>query len=74
MKIEVIDHERDTRLLQDVGAWERIGRELRLSDPKRYVALLKVAEDICLIHRDPLGATLPSGFTMFATRDLNDFD
>lgn len=42
-------------LLADDDAWERAGRELRLRDPQRYLAILKIAEDICSIYRNPLG-------------------
>lgn len=70
----MVDHERDARLLADEHAWERIGRELRLCDPKRYVALLKVAEEICGIHRDPLGAPIPMGYLVLASRDRDDLD
>lgn len=46
----------DLTLLVEEGAWERAGEELRRVDPQRYLALLKIVQDIVSIHRDPLGA------------------
>ena len=52
----------------------RIGAELRACDPGRFLALLKVAEDICEIHRDPLGSPIPTGYFMFQSEPERDWD
>lgn len=41
-------------LFVDDEAWERAGRELKECDPQRYLAILKVVEDICSIHKNPM--------------------
>lgn len=46
-------HESDLALLVDDTAWREAGAELRVLDPKRYLALLKVVREILEIHRDP---------------------
>lgn len=66
--------EETARLLGDEGAWERIGCELRRCDLERYVALLKIAEEICSIHRDPLAPPIPSTYLMLARRTDGQFD
>ena len=58
----------DLDLLVDEEAWNRAGEQLRKLDPKRYIAILKVVEDIVSIHRDPLGAGPANGHFVF----LND--
>lgn len=60
-------------LLADGEAWARAGEELRRVDPKRYLAILKVVEDICSIHRDPLGEVVSNGFYVFPTKKDDDF-
>lgn len=70
----MIDRERDERLWRDPSAWERIGRTLRMCDPQRYIALLKIAEDVCAIHHDPLGPVVPSDFHVFSDKDPDQFD
>jgi len=52
-------------LLADEEAWNRAGEELRLVDPHRYLALLKIAQDVCNIHRDPIGAEVADGVFIF---------
>jgi hypothetical protein len=61
-------------VLANDDAWDRIGRELKRCDPKRYLALLKVAEDICSIHRDPLGESIPVGCFVFPKVTQDEFD
>ena len=61
-------------LLADNEAWSRAGEELRRVDPQRYLALLKVAEDICSIHRDPLGEVTAVGFYVFPRSKSDQFD
>lgn len=63
-----------TRLLVDDEAWNRAGDELRLVDPKRYLAVLQIVEDICNIHRDPIGAKVTEGFYAFAQAKAGEFD
>lgn len=62
------------RLLADDEAWSRAGDELRRRDPQRYIAILKVVEDICSIHRDPLGETVAEGFYVFPKSKTDQFD
>lgn len=58
----------------DEGAWARAGEELRRRDPQRYIAILKVVEDICSIYRDPLGDNLAEGHYVFTQGDPDHFD
>ncbi len=62
------------RLLVDEGAWQRAGEELRARDPQRYLAILKVVEDICSIYRDPLGGNLADGHFIFGKDDPDHYD
>lgn len=62
------------RLLADDEAWARAGEELRRRDPQRYIAILKVVEDICSIHRDPLGEITSNGFYVFPHKKSDQFD
>ena len=64
----------DHLLLVDDQAWERAGRELRQRDPHRFIAILKVVEDICSIYRDPLGDKVAQGHFIFARTEDGDFD
>lgn len=66
------DDPMDLSLLVDEGAWTRAGEELRKLDPQRYIAILKVVEDIVSIHRDPLGAAVASGHFVFSGSDDRD--
>lgn len=34
------------------GRWERVGRELRNCDPARFVAVLRVVEDMVNVYRE----------------------
>lgn len=61
-------------MLADNEAWTRAGSELRRVDPQRYLAILKVVEDICSIHRDPLGEIVSNGFYVFPRAKGDDFD
>lgn len=61
-------------MLADDEAWSRAGEELRSVDPRRYLAILKVVEDICCIHRDPLGEIVSNGFYVFPNKKSDDFD
>lgn len=64
-----------TRLLADDEAWSRAGEELKKCDPQRYLAILKVVEDICRIHRDPIKATREcTGFFIFSKDSGDDLD
>jgi hypothetical protein len=56
-------------LMADEDAWERAGAELRRVDPQRFAAVLKVVEDICSIHRDPLCHNLAAGHFIFDAGD-----
>jgi hypothetical protein len=47
-------HDSELALLVDDSAWREAGSELRRVDPKRYVAILRLAREIVEIHRDPL--------------------
>lgn len=62
------------QLLVDNEAWARAGEELRRRDPQRYLAILKVVEDICSIHRDPLGEIASNGFYVFPKSKSDQFD
>ena len=55
----------DGDLLADDDAWNRIGEELRRVDAQRYLAILKLAEDICSIHREPLAPVAATGHFVF---------
>jgi hypothetical protein len=55
--------------MADEDAWERAGAELRRVDPQRFAAVLKVVEDICSIHRDPLCPNLANGHYVFGDDD-----
>lgn len=61
-------------LLADDNAWARAGEELRARDPQRYLAILKIVEDICSIHRNPLGEIDSNGFYVFPRTKSGDFD
>jgi hypothetical protein len=61
-------------MLADDEAWARAGEELRRVDPGRYLAILKVVEDICSIHRDPLGEVSSPGFYVFPRGKDDGFD
>ena len=52
----------------------QVGAELRECDPGRFLALLKVAEDICAIHREPLGSPIPAGYFMFQRKPVDELD
>jgi hypothetical protein len=60
-------------LLADDEAWGRAGAELRRVDPTRYLAILKIVEDMCSIHRDPLGEIASDGFYVFPNTKSDDF-
>ena len=61
-------------MLADDESWSRAGAELRRVDPKRFLAILKVVEDICSIHRDPLGEIASDGFYVFPKSKGDQFD
>jgi hypothetical protein len=63
-----------TRLLVDERAWEVAGSELRRRDPARYVAILKIAEEICSIHRSPLEPISMPGSFVVPNSNGDDFD
>lgn len=65
---------RKSVLVADSEAWTRAGDELRRLDPRRYVAILSVVEDICRIHRNPLGADVADGFLVFPEHRNRDPD
>ncbi len=62
------------RLLADDTAWTRAGDELRRFDPQRYLAILKVVEDICSIHRDPLAPVEATGHFVFPKKKQGVLD
>lgn len=68
--IEELEH---TRLLTDESAWTTAGAELRRRDPTRYVAILKVVEEICSIYRAPLDPVSVPSFVIARGND-DDFD
>lgn len=55
---------------EDNDAWNKAGEELRLLDPQRYIAILRVVEEICSIHKDPLA----DGTTVIRVTKTRDFD
>ncbi len=57
----------------DDEAWARAGDALKRCDPHRYIAILKVVEDICSIHRDPLGEAIANGYYVFPKSKDDDF-
>lgn len=61
------DHQEpmDFDLLVNEEAWNRAGEELRRRDPHRYMAILRVVEDICRIYRDPYCERAASGTFVF---------
>lgn len=61
-------------MLASDESWSKAGEELRRVDPQRYLAILKVVEDICSIHRDPLGEIASNGFYVFPKTKGDDFD
>jgi hypothetical protein len=60
----------------DEDAWTRAGDELRKVDPARYLAILKIVEDIVGIHRDPIGYRRVRGLMSFPKprNDETDLD
>jgi len=58
----------------DDEAWARAGEDLRRCDPQRYLSILKVVEDICSIHRDPLGEAVSNGYYVFPRSKTGQFD
>ena len=69
--LEELEH---TRLLTDERAWQVAGEELRRRDPTRYVAILRVVEEICQIHRAPLDPARIVSPVMSRGSDDDDFD
>jgi len=65
---------REHSLLADEKAWSIAGEELRRVDPQRWLAILRVVEDICKIHRDPLTPNVASGHFIFANDRGDDPD
>lgn len=63
-----------TSMLADDAAWVRAGLELRERDPQRFMAILKVVEDIVAIRRDPIGAVRAAGHFVFARSKQRDPD
>lgn len=61
-------------VLADSETWSKAGEELRVLDPQRYIAILQVVEDICNIHRNPLGAVAADGFFVFPRGKTDDYD
>lgn len=64
----------NTRLLTDEGAWATAGQELRRRDPTRYVAILRVVEELCQIYRDPLGPVGADAYRVIPHGKDGDFD
>lgn len=58
----------------DDEAWARAGEELRECDPARFMAILKVVEDIVAIRRDPIGAVRAAGHFVFPKDRRRDPD
>lgn len=63
-----------TRLLIDERAWETAGSELRRRDPARYVAILKIVEELCSIHRAPLDPISTPATLVVPRGNEDDFD
>lgn len=61
-------------LVADEDAWNAAGRELLRVDPQRFAAVLKVAEDIVAIHRDPLTSNVAQGHFIFMNDRGDDLD
>lgn len=69
------DHDpMDARLLVDGDAWNRAGEELKKRDPQRYIAILRVVEDICRIYRDPFAEREATGVFVFPKRKSGPAD
>ena len=66
-------HMRDGLLVDD-EAWALAGRELKRCDPQRYIAILQVVQDLCAIHRDPIGAVRTATGTFVFAKSKNDRD
>lgn len=47
-----------SRLVIDISEWTRVGSDLIRLDPKRFLALLEIAQRVVAVHEDPLSVSL----------------